>query len=673
MMNNATEPTGTLEVALSHTKRLLETSAAMAAEQAEEILKVAPNHPVATLLLGIARRRGGDARAALQVLQPLTASQPKWAAAHYELALALGDADQPDEALAALRRAVALRPNMPDAWRVIGDHLTASGDVQGADAAYAQHIKASTQDPKLLSAASALVEGHIAQAEALLRAHLKQHATDVVAMRMLAEVAARLGRTAAAESLLESCLELAPSFAPARHQYAIVLHRQNKSVAALKQIDELEKIDPHNPTNRNLKAAILVKIGEYQQSIQIYDEVLAAHPQHSKLWLSYGHALTTAGRDPDSVAAYRKSIQLEPHFGEAYWSLANLKTFRFSAEDVQAMRSQLARSDLAEEDRFHFDFAMGKALEDHGSYSESFDHYLRANELRRTRVNYDGDEMAAFVQNSKQLLSAEFFESRRGYGCPAADPIFIVGMPRAGSTLIEQILASHSSVEGTMELPDMVTLAASLSGQKLPNAKPRYPDVLGELSAAACREHGERYIADTRIQRKTAKPFFIDKMPNNFLHIGLIQLVLPNAKIIDARRHPMACCFSAFKQQFTEGHRYSYSLEDIGRFYRGYIELMDHFDRVMPGRVHRIIYEDMIDDTEGEVRRLLAYCGLPFEDACLRFYENSRPVRTPSSRQVRQPIYREGIEHWRHYEQWLQPLKDALGDVLEVYPQTPRF
>jgi tetratricopeptide (TPR) repeat protein len=673
MMNNATEPTGTLEVALSHTKRLLETNAAMAAEQAQEILKVAPNHPVATLLLGIARRRGGDAQAALQVLQPLSASQPKWAAAHYELALALGDADQPDEALAALRRAVALRPNMPDAWRVIGDHLTASGDVQGADAAYAQHIKASTQDPKLLSAASALVEGHIAQAEALLRAHLKQHATDVVAMRMLAEVAARLGRTAAAESLLENCLELAPSFAPARHQYAIVLHRQNKSVAALKQIDELEKIDPHNPTNRNLKAAILVKIGEYHQSIAIYDEVLAAHPQHSKLWLSYGHALTTAGRDPDSVAAYRKSIQLEPHFGEAYWSLANLKTFRFSAEDVQAMRSQLARSDLAEEDRFHFDFAMGKALEDHGSYSESFDHYLRANELRRTRVNYDGDEMAAFVQNSKQLLSAEFFESRRGYGCPAADPIFIVGMPRAGSTLIEQILASHSSVEGTMELPDMVTLAASLSGQKLPNAKPRYPDVLGELSAAACREQGERYIADTRIQRKTAKPFFIDKMPNNFLHIGLIQLVLPNAKIIDARRHPMACCFSAFKQQFTEGHRYSYSLGDIGRFYAGYVELMDHFDHVMPGRVFRVIYENMIDDTEEQVRGLLAYCGLPFEEVCLRFYENSRPVRTPSSRQVRQPIYREGIEHWRHYEQWLQPLKDALADVLEVYPHTPRF
>jgi predicted Zn-dependent protease len=672
-MNNATEPTGTLEVALSHTKRLLQTNAAMAAEQASEILKVAPNNPMATLLLGMAQRMTGDAATALRSLQPLAASQPTWAAAHYELGLALGESDQPDAALASLRRAVALRPNMPDAWRAIGDHLTVRGDVQGADAAYAQHIKASTQDPKLLIAASALIDGRIAQAEALLRAHLKQYPTDVVAIRMLAEVAARLGRNAAAETLLESCLELTPSFGPARHQYAIVLHRQNKSAAALRQIDELEKLDPHNATYRNLKAAVLVKIGEYQQSIEIYSEVLAAHPEQSKLWLSYGHALNTAGRDQDSVAAYRKSIQLEPHFGEAYWSLANLKTFRFSAEDVQAMRLQLVRTDLSEENRFHFDFAMGKAFEDDRNYSASFHHYLSANELRRARVNYDADEMAAFVRQSKQFFSTEFFESRAGYGTPSADPIFIVGMPRAGSTLIEQILASHSSVEGTMELPDIIMLAASLSGKKTPNVEPLYPSGLAKLSASASREHGERYIAGTRIQRKSAKPYFTDKMPNNFLHIGLIRLVLPNAKIIDARRHPMANCFSAFKQQFTEGHRYSYSLTDIGQFYRGYVELMNHFDRVMPGRVHRIIYENMIDDTEAEVRRLLAYCGLPFESACLRFYETNRPVRTPSSRQVRQPIYREGIEHWRHYEPWLQPLKDALGDVLDMYPETPHF
>ncbi len=672
-MNGTADPTGTLDTALAHTKRLLHRDPLLAAEQASEILKVAPGHPVATLLLGIARRTGGDSPGAVRTLQPLAASQPNWAEAHYELGLALADDAQPEAALAALRRAVALRPTMPDAWRAIGDHLIVSGDAQGADAAYAQHIKASTGDPRLLIAASALVDGRIAQAEALLRAHLKQYTTDVVAIRMLAEVAARLGRNADAEVLLERCLELAPSFDPARHQYALVLHRRNKSAAALQQIEQLERQDPHNPMYRNLKAVILVKIGGYRESIELYAEVLKAHPEHPKIWLSYGHTLSTAGREQDSIAAYRKSIQLAPHLGEAYWSLANLKTFRFSAEEKQAMRLQLARADLSEEDRFHLDFAMGKALEDDRQYADSFNHYLSANNLRLSRSNYAADDVSAFVRRSKRLFSREFFEVRAGYGSPSPDPIFIVGLPRAGSTLIEQILASHSSVEGTMELPDLIMIVETLAGKPKVSEEPQYPGVLGTLSAEACRTLGEDYIGRTRIQRKTAKPYFVDKMPNNFSHIGLIRLALPNAKIIDARRHPMACCFSAFKQQFAEGHRYSYSLTDTGRYYRDYVELMDHFDRVIPGKIHRVFYENMISNTEAEVRRLLAYCGLPFESACLRFFENDRPVRTASAHQVRQPIYRDGVDHWRHYEAWLEPLKVALGDVLDAYPDTPLF
>jgi tetratricopeptide (TPR) repeat protein len=672
-MNTPTEATGTVEAALAHARRLLQSSPVLAAEQAQEILTVAPQHPMAMLLLASARRMMGDSADALQILRPLAASQPNWAAAHFELGLALGDTEQAGAALVAMRRAVALRPNMPDAWRAIGDLLIVSGDAQGADAAYAEHIKASTQDPRLLVAASALVDGRIAQAEAVLRAHLKQYPTDVVAIRMLAEVAARLGRNADAEVLLERCLELAPSFHPARHQYAIVLQRQNKAAAALRQIDQLAKIDPRNPSYRNLKAVVLVKIGEYRESIEIYAEVLAAHPQHSKIWLSYGHALSTAGREQDSVAAYRKSIQLAPQFGEAYWSLANLKTFRFDAEEKQAMRTQLARGDLTDEDRFHFDFAIGKALEDDGDYADSFEHYSRGNELRRSRLDYDAAEMSAFVRQSMELFSAEFFAARTGYGTAAPDPIFIVGLPRAGSTLIEQILASHSSVEGTMELPDILTMAGSLAGKRKPSEAPKYPGVLAGLSAENCRNLGEEYLRETRVQRKTGKPLFIDKMPNNFLHIGLIRLILPNAKIIDARRHPMACCFSAFKQHFAEGHRYAYSFEEIGRFYREYVQLLDHFDRVIPGKVHRVIYEHMIDDTEAEVGRLLMYCGLPFEAACLRFYENERPVRTPSSQQVRRPIYRDGVDHWRRYESWLEPLKRALGDVVDHYPDTPLF
>jgi predicted Zn-dependent protease len=672
-MNSPAEPTGSIDTALSHTGRLLQIDPVLAAEQAGEILKAMPNHPVALLLLGSARRLTGDHAGALTVLEPLASGQSKWAAAHYELGLVLGDLGQPQAALAALHHAVALKPDMPDAWRAIGDHLVATGDLAGADAAYARHIKASTRDPRLLSAASALVEGRIAQAEALLRTHLKQYPTDVAAIRMLAEVAARLGRNPDAEVLLERCLELAPSFHPARHQYAIVLQRQNKAAAALRQLDQLQKIDPRNASYRNLKAVVLVKIGEYQESIEIYAEVLATHPDQSKLWLMYGHALSTAGRESDGIAAYRKCIQLAPRFGEAYWSLANLKTFRFNEQEKLDMLAQLASEDLAAEDRLHFDFALGKALEDGADYAASFSHYSSGNRLRRSQLAYAADEMSSFVRESMELFTPKFFASRAGYGCPDVDPIFIVGLPRSGSTLIEQILASHPSVEGTMELPDILAMAGGLAGKRKPSEPSRYPSELATLSAAACRELGEQYIRDTRIQRKTAKPLFIDKMPNNFLHIGLIRLVLPNAKIIDARRHPLACCFSTFKQHFAEGHRYSYSLEELGRYYREYVLLMDHFDRVTPGAVYRVIHEHLVEDTETEVLRLLSHCGLPFDPACLRFYENTRPVRTPSAQQVRRPINRDGVEQWRHYEPWLEPLRQALGDVIDAYPSAPQF
>ncbi len=672
-MNAGEEPTGSIETAIAHARRLLQTDPMLAAEQAAEILRVAPQYPPAQLLRGLALRAGGDWRAALDVLQPLAAAQPRWAAAHYELGLCFADAAQPGAALAAWRRAVELKPDMPDAWRAIGDHLTLIGDSEGADAAYARHIKASTQDPRLLVAASALVDGRVGQAELLLRQHLRVYPTDVPALRMLAEVAARLGRNADAEAMLERCLELSPSFAAARQQHAIILHRQNKISAALAQIDRLEREDPRNTAYRNLRAVILVKMGEYRQSIELYEQVLAAHPEHARIWMSYGHTLATAGREGDSVAAYRRSIALAPQLGEAYWSLANLKTFRFADAEVAAMQAQLAREDLDSLDRAHLNFALGKALEDRGSYEQSFEHYAMANRLRRQNIDYVAEETTQFVSRSMALLSAEFFARRADHGFAVPDPIFIVGLPRAGSTLIEQILASHSSVEGTMELPDILMLAAELAGTRKPSEEPRYPTNLGDLDAAACRALGVRYIEQTRIQRKTAKPYFIDKMPNNFLHLGLILLALPNARIIDARRHPMACCFSGFKQEFAQGHHYTYSLEDIGHYYRDYVDFMAHIDRVLPGRVHRVIYEAMIEDTEAEIRRLLDYCGLPFEDACLRFHENTRAVRTPSAQQVRKPIFRDSVDQWRNYDKWLGPLEAALGDVLASYPEAPRL
>jgi predicted Zn-dependent protease len=671
--SEAPEPVGSVEVALGHAARLLERSPVLAAEQAREILKAVPDHPLATLLLGVARRAGGDAAGAVAVLGPLAAIHPQWALAHYELALALSGLDRNAAAITALQRAVTLKPEMADAWRALGDELTNAGDAAGADAAYAQNIKASTKDPRLLTAAAALCENKIPQAEALLRAHLKKYPTDVAALRMLAEVAARLGRYEDAVVLLTRCLELAPSFTAARHHRAIVLHRQNKPAAALREVTELLEKEPRNPAYNNLKAAILARIGDLQDSIEIYAGILAEHPAQPKIWLSYGHALKTSGRENDSIAAYNKSIELLPSLGEAYWSLANLKTAQFTNEEVEAMQLQLRRPDLAVEDRLHLHFAMGKALEDKADYAASFEHYAQGNQLRRAQLSYQPDEMSKHVGRIKSLFTAQFFADRMHYGAAAQDPIFIVGLPRSGSTLLEQILSSHSLVEGTMELPDIAGIARSLFDVGKKSQTPGYSAVLAALDADQCRELGERYMAQTRIQRKTDAPFFIDKMPNNFAHIDLIQLALPRAKIIDARRHPLGCCFSGFKQHFARGQGFTYSLEDIGRYYRDYVELMSFFDAVLPGRVHRVIYESMIEDTESEVRRLLEYCGLPFESGCLRFYENERAVRTASSQQVRKPIFREGVDHWRNYEPWLDPLKKSLGTVLDAYPAAPAF
>ena len=672
-MSGAQEPVGTLDVALKHAAKLLTAEPALAAEQAHEILKSVPGHPLATLILGAAIRASGDAQASIEILEPLTLAHPNAAAAHYELALSLGRAGRGEAAVKALRRALDLKPDMTDAWRELADHLNAMGDAEGADIAQVRHVRTSLRDPRLMAAAAAMGESKIPAAEALLREHLKAHPSDVVAIRMLAEVAMRLGRNGAAEDLLTRCVELAPSFHAARHNLALVLHRQNKPVAALRELDRLLAVDPRNPSYRNLLAAVLGRVGDYDRALAVYAKLLEEYSGQAKVWMSYGHALKTAGRQDESVAAYRKSLALEPDLGEAYWSLANLKTFRFTPAEVAAMQAQLRRSDISDSDRLHFHFALGKAQEDARSYAESFEHYNAGNQLRRSTSRYDAAETSLHVARSKALFTPEFFAARRGWGCPAANPIFIVGLPRSGSTLLEQILASHSEVEGTMELPDIGVIARSLGGRTSWSEKSRYPEVLAELDADRIRSLGEQYLEQTRIQRKAGTPFFIDKMPNNFAHVGLVHLALPNARIIDARRHPLDCCWSGFKQHFARGQNFTYSLEDIGRYYSDYVELMAHFDRVLPGRVHRVIHEALVADTETEVRQLLHYCNIPFEPACLRFYETERAVRTASSEQVRRPINREGMDQWRHFEPWIEPLRTALGPVLEAYPSTPDY
>jgi tetratricopeptide (TPR) repeat protein len=638
-MNAMAEHSGSLSQALAHAQWLMNQHPVDARQQLLEILQVLPQQPEALRLLALLDVREGRS----------------------------GDA------LAGLREAVRIDPYLPQAWRQLADQLLAAGDVASAATAYLHHVQHSQRDPVLLRAGNALAQNHLPEAEQALRDHLKRAPTDVAAMRMLAELAERLGRHEDAEALLQRCLELAPDFHAARHNYALVLHRGNRAPEALQQIERLLEREPDHPGHLNLKAAILCRMGEYPPAIEIYDRVLSTHPKQSQVWMSYGHALKTSGEQARAIEAYRRSLALEPGFGEAWWSLANLKTVRFDAADIAQMQVSLQRADLPVEHRFHLHFALGKALEDAADYASSFAHYAQANALRRGQLLYSADDTSARTQRIKQTYSPEFFANRDGQGCAASDPIFVVGLPRSGSTLIEQILSSHSQVEGTMELPEIISLTRLLRRQSGNEQQTPYHDVLAALDADALHALGEHYLQRTRVQRKTDAPFFIDKMPNNFVHIGLIQLILPNARIIDARRHPMACGFSGFKQHFARGQNFSYSLDDIGRYYRDYVELMAHFDAVLPGRVHRVIYEDMIDNTESEVRRLLAYCGLPFEAGCLRFFENSRPVRTASSEQVRKPIYREGIDHWRHYEPWLQALKTALGSVLTSYPKSPSF
>ncbi len=524
-------------------------------------------------------------------------------------------------------------------------------------------LRQATADPGLMAAAGALAGNDLPRAEALLRQRLRQAPTDIAAIRMLAELAARIGRYEDATVLLERCLELAPGFDAARQNYAMVLHRGNRPADALAQVDRLLAADPRNPHYRNLKAVVLCRTGDYEEANALYAGILAEHPAQPRIWLSHGHALKTAGDTAGAIAAYRRAAALEPGFGDAWWSLANLKTFRFEDADLAAMRAQLARDGLGVEDRLHLEFALGKALEDRGDHAASFAAYARGNALRLARVPYSADDNAARLRHAAGLYDAAFFRAREGWGAPAPDPIFIVGMPRAGSTLVEQILASHPLVEGTMELPEITSLARVLRRQGDGASPAPYHEALAALDATAVRALGEAYLERTRIHRKGAAPFFIDKMPNNFAHVGLIRLALPNATIIDVRRHPMACGFSLFKQQFARGQDFSYSLADIGRYYRDYVDYMAHFDRVQPGRILRVEYEALVDDTEAQVRRLLDHCGLPFDAACLRFFENDRPVRTASSEQVRRPIYREGLDHWKHFEPWLGPLREALGPL----------
>ncbi|NCF24693.1 MAG: tetratricopeptide repeat protein, partial [Gammaproteobacteria bacterium] len=489
----------------------------------------------------------------------------------------------------------------------------------------------------------------------------------VEGMRLLADIGVRLGVLEDAEFLLESALKFEPDNKRVRIDYIQALRKRQKFAAALEQARLLLATAPDNPQFKSLFAIESMQTGDYETALSTFDEILAQLPADPVTLTSKGHALKTCGDYEDAVEAYQAVIRSTPHHGEAYYSLANLKVYSFSDAEIEEMHAQESNSNLSHMDRVHLNFALGKAYEDRGDFATSFRYYEQGNRLKKLQTTYRAEQMTEDLKAQRDVCTAELFERRSGCGYEAPDPIFIVGLPRAGSTLLEQILSSHSQVDGTLELPNILSLSQRLRRRARQEGTTQYPGILDELSDEELEAFGKEYIDDTRIHRQDA-PFFIDKMPNNFRHIGLVHLILPNAKIIDARRHPMACCFSGYKQLFAEGQEFTYDLEDVGLYYRDYVDLMDHWDTVLPGKVLRVQYEDVVNDTVHEVRRILDYCGLPYEDACVNFHETKRSVRTPSSEQVRQPIYTSGLEQWRNYEAWLEPLKSALGPVLDRYP-----
>ena len=656
--------TNDLKVALRQAASLMDSNPALAEQQAREILKPFPNEINALAILGAALRAQRKFEPALEVLQKAIKRDPGLGLARQEIGMTLLAMGQGTEAVHHLRKAVEILPDSPLAWKALADALAAQGEAEESRKARRRLLAVSVKNPELLKAADFLYEGRLAKAEAICREVLQKDPVDVSAIRMLANIGIKLSRFKDSQKLLERCLDLAPDFDLARNDYAYVLSKRQAYEGSLVELDKLLDNDPDNPNQLLLKASVLVQIAEFEAAIEIYDRVLERFPRQPRSHLSKGHALKTLGRHAQGIEAYRTAISHDPALGEAYWSLANLKTFRFEEEEISAMRQQVKVGTSNVEDYYHLCFALGKALEDRKQYDESFACYSRGNAVRRNTVQWNHD---AYHENTQRLIKffdAGFFDNRRGQGAPHAEPIFVVGLPRAGSTLLEQILASHSQVEGTMELPDIISIARRLSDKKRGSDESRYPDILAEMSSAQLTALGDEYIERTTIQRSGA-PFFIDKMPNNFPHVGLIHLILPNAKIIDARRHPLGCCFSGFKQLFARGQNFSYNLVDIGQYYRDYVELMDHWDKVLPGRVLRMQYEAVVADTENQVRRLLDYCGRPFEEACLRFYETKRAVRTASSEQVRQPIYGAAVEQWRHYLPHLGPLIEVLGPVMD--------
>tara|TARA_R110002096_G_scaffold154_14_gene829 strand:+ start:9513 stop:11501 length:1989 start_codon:yes stop_codon:yes gene_type:complete len=630
----------------------------------EAILDTAPENPEALYMSAVCHRYLGDQAAALAVLGELKRLQPEHGRAYQEEGHNYRDLGKANEALLAYTRACRFNPALEASWRGQQAILEHRGMHTQARQVALEIERLALLPKPLIAVTDLLAQGRILKAEDICRRFLQKAPRHVEGMRLLAAIGMRLGVLEDAEFLLESAARLEPDNDSVRVDLIQVLRKRQKFERARDEAQALLQKSPDNPQFKSLYAIESMQTGDYETALRSFDEVLAKVPGDPGTLTSKGHALKTRGDYDAAVASYQAALSSQPGHGEAYYSLANLKVYSFSDSEVTAMEQQVqASNDLPHMDRIYLHYALGKAYEDRQDFKQSFDCYARGNQLKKVQSRYDADQMSSDLAAQRNICTAEFFAAREGFGDRAADPIFILGLPRAGSTLLEQILSSHSQVDGTLELPNILSLSQRLRRMGRGEGSAPYPENLSELSPQQCIQFGQEFLRDTRIHRQGA-PFFIDKMPNNFRHIGLIRLILPNAKVIDARRHPMACCFSAFKQLFAEGQEFTYSLADVGKYYRDYLQLMDHWDDVLPGFVLRVSNEEVVENLELQVRRILEFCKLPFETSCLEFYRTQRNIRTPSSEQVRQPVNRSGLDYWRNYEPWLAPLKDSLGDAI---------
>ena len=635
-------------------------------QAAEVLLQRVPENRDVLYLIAKSQRHLRRIPEALQTLEQLQRHHPRFSRLYEERGNCHVFRKEAQPAVDAFLIGVNINPALLKSWSMLEKLYRMMGDDEKAAMSAAHVATLKRLPPDVLIATSLFCDGDLALAESMIRTYLLKNGDHVEAMRLLARIGLEHQAWDDAETLLEAVLRQAPDYRAARHEYARALVERHKYSRAREELEKLLSLEAGNRHYRTLFATACVGLGEHERASELYRQLLAEAPDSPDIRLSLAHSLKTLGRRDEAIDEYRAIAAAYPGYGDAYWSLANLKTYRFGAADIDRMCREEAAPTAKLVDRYHLCFALGKAFEDDLEYEKSFRFYEKGNALKKSEIRYRPEYSERNTALQMEVCTRDFFGTRAGAGAKSGEPIFIVGLPRSGSTLIEQILASHSQVEGTQELAEVPRCVLELQGSDPDPDNPRYPAALLSMKTEEFERLGDRYLHDTRIYR-TDKPHFIDKMPNNFRHVGLLHLMLPNAKIIDARREPMACCFSNFKQLFAAGQEFTYSIEDIARYYRTYLEVMRHWDAVLPGKILRVEHSVVVNDLVGSVRRILDYCELGFEPACLEFHKTERSVRTASSEQVRQPIFRDGLEQWLHYEPWLGPLSTALGDAMWRY------